>query len=141
MVLLKKSHNYIFVGSECSLIERDFFWNTIWVVPRDSPYFIVLHYALSTMDIILGENKHCSLVCSPLRQAHKSVCAYEQVECVNEGCKQMVKREDVGKHVETCAFVPTICTWCSVSIPKCNIEVSSNTQQQNFGTCIIIVQG
>ena len=28
VVLLKKSHNYIFVGSECSLIERDFFWNT-----------------------------------------------------------------------------------------------------------------
>lgn len=58
-------------------------------------------------------------------QAHKSVCRYGIVMCPNTNCKQVVTRADMDKHLETCAFSPTTCGWCSKSIPKCEIEVGT----------------
>ena len=52
--------------------------------------------------------------------------------CPNTNCKQVATRADMDKHMETCAFSPTTCGWCSKSIPKCEIEVGSILYTPDF---------
>ena len=53
---------------------------------------------------------------------HIDECPKESLICKYEGCKKMILRENLDKHINECLFKPVICNNCEMNLKKDELE-------------------
>eukprot|EP00794_Sanderia_malayensis_P014087 gene14087-15559_t len=55
---------------------------------------------------------------------HMKHCRYEDIECTNDGCTQIIPRHLLEKHLrETCPLRLVSCEFCKEKVPKSKLEI------------------
>ena len=49
---------------------------------------------------------------------HEDSCLYEEVGCTHLGCKQMVMRGQLTRHMDVCEMRPATCQHCDTAMPS-----------------------
>ncbi|CAH3170510.1 unnamed protein product [Porites evermanni] len=70
------------------------------------------------------------------KETHLETCRFEIVTCVNENCRETMKKKDLNKHVtNTCEWRIRECEYCKEQHPKCHLEDHLETCNKFPLTC------